>query len=119
MTRGELIEKMAQMMCDELGYLWDGDPEDYEDYQVITEEYEPYDDRPSKQTLRRIASLMIDTIFDALQEPTEEMINESSGYIISYPENQYCVKDDARECWQAMLNASPLVKDGKGNEVNF
>ncbi|HUH57454.1 MAG TPA: hypothetical protein VL020_02940 [Pseudomonadales bacterium] len=55
------------------------------------------------------AEHILNTIFDALKEPTEEMIEQSSGYIISHPENKYCIKDDAKECWQAMLAASPLA----------
>lgn len=103
--REKLIEKVARSMCDEWGFLWDGDPDDY---QVIAEESEPYDDRPNKQTFRKASSRIVDAIFEELKEPNDKMRLSVS-------------KNWGRRTWaeyQDVLNASPLAPEGNINNDN-
>ena len=70
MTRDELIEKVATMLAD-----YDGND-------------------------MAFSESVINTIFDALKEPTDEMATAAFD-------------TDEDDCiWQAMLNASPLAKEG-------
>jgi hypothetical protein len=58
--REKLIEAMARAICDEWGYLWDGDPD--EDSQVSPENNEDYDERPSKLLFRTAATAALAAI---------------------------------------------------------
>ena len=53
MTREQIIETMARAICDQWGYVWDGDPEDD---QTAPETNVGYDERPSKQLYRQAAT---------------------------------------------------------------
>lgn len=104
MTREKLIEKVAKSICTDWGYLWEGDNDDM---QVIAENEEPYDERPSKRLFKLAAEGVINTIFDALKEPNEEMID-------AYFKNSYAATTMAGTCahdWQSMLAASPLAPE--------
>lgn len=68
--------------------------------QVISENDEPYDDRPSRKIFRLAADGVIDTIFAALKEPTEEMW--SAGEMAKY---------EGKSVFKAMLSASPLAPE--------
>lgn len=100
MTREELIEKVAKSICTDWGYLWEGDKEDM---QVIADNEEPYDERPSKRLFKLAAEGVVNTIFDALKEPTEGM-------------QQVVSANWGRRTWadyQRVLAASPLAQEEK------
>lgn len=56
----------------------------------------------AKHHYESMATIALDTIFAALKEPTEEMLDEA---------RRYC--DVPINTWQAMLNASPLAPKGE------
>lgn len=59
----------------------------------------------SESEAKELANDVINTIFDALKKPTEEMI------VQGYNSDDFVLEPS--ECWQAMLNASPLAKKEK------
>lgn len=75
MTRDELIDKLEDILC-----TWEGDP---------CERY-------------NCAISIMNTIFDALKEPTEQMISDGDDII-----NYMILKSES--IYRAMLNASPLA----------
>jgi hypothetical protein len=72
--REKLIEAMARAICDEWGYLWDGDPD--EDSQVSPENNKGYDERPSKLLFRTAATAALAAI-------------EAMGAVIMFPAGPY------------------------------
>lgn len=101
MTREELIEKVAKSICTDWGYLWEGDKDDM---QVIAENEEPYDERPSKRLFKLAAEGVVNAIFDALKEPTIKMKKAAWNDAVTY---------NNPDIWKAMLAASPLAQEGK------
>lgn len=98
MTREELIEKVAKSICTDWGYLWEGDKDDM---QVIADNEEPYDERSSKRLFKLAAEGVVNTIFDALKEPTRDM-------------QQVVSANWGRRTWseyQDVINASPLAPE--------
>lgn len=76
MNRDQIIEAMARAICDQWGYVWDGDPEDD---QTAPDTNVDYDDRPSKELYRQAATAALAAIEAAgavltPREPTSEMI---------------------------------------------
>jgi hypothetical protein len=68
--REKLIEAMARAICDEWGYLWDGDPD--ENSQVSPEDNKDYDERPSKLLFRTAARAALKALKSSpyAKEPT-------------------------------------------------
>lgn len=97
MTRDELIEKVAII--------------------IFHNEFKECD---SNETAEEI----LNTIFDALKEPTDEMCFAGGEYVLSVGSIDCMHVDDrpefgmkgretgSYELFQAMLNASPLAKEG-------
>lgn len=137
MTREELIEKVAKSICTDWGYLWEGDKDDM---QVIADNEEPYDERPSKRLFKLAAEGVVNTIFDALKEPTGKMTDASRHLMLWLGDNRPTEKALAFWCerrglpipegccdvdhvppkaqqaawvFQAMIAASPLAQEEK------
>jgi hypothetical protein len=84
--REKLIEAMARAICDEWGYLWDGDPD--EDSQVSPETNKGYDERPSKLLFRTAATAALAAIEARIAELTRERDEARAGLrvLLSYTE---------------------------------
>jgi len=116
--REKLIEAMARAICDEWGYLWDGDPD--EDSQVSPENSKGYDERPSKLLFRTAATKALAAIerFGAVVVPVKatERMDElccdamASGIIVGSGYMEFGATS-AQEAWSAMLSASPYAKE--------
>lgn len=78
--RDALIEAMARAICDEWGYLWDGDPD--EDSQVSPEDNRDYDERPSKLLFRSAATAALAAIEAQAVVMPKEMPDETIRAIV-------------------------------------
>lgn len=82
MTREELIEKVRYT----IDTLWNSEVDEKE-----------------------AALIILNSIFAALKEPSGEM--KTNGVNSLLPDTVYCDQPMARNCWQAMLSASPLAPE--------
>jgi hypothetical protein len=102
MTEDELIEKMARAMCDTWGYLWDGEPNDEQ-----TAPETCVDIVPGKSLYREAARAALAAIREALQEPTDAMIDAGDAALFNAGDGDLPASYIG-PVWKAMLSASPL-----------
>jgi hypothetical protein len=103
--RETLIEAMARAICDEWGYLWDGDPD--EDSQVSPENNKGYDERPSKLLFRTAATAALAAIeaMGAVAVPVEATADMYADIWLA------AQLQNANFQYRAMIAASPYAKE--------
>lgn len=113
MTRDELREKVARAILIER--FFETDRHNYVD---VDEFWQLLDD-DHKYDASNEADAVLDTIFAALKEPTDEMSDAGvkSDVLLSAIidwQGSYTPKEDvASDIWELMLSASPLAPKGK------